>query len=130
VSATHEELIRSHFEAWNTRDRAGMVRDLAEDVVIVEDTGLQISAGEFHGHEGAFALWEQLFEVADNARLDVLEVERLDDERSLVLLMMHATMRLSGISASREMAHIWRFRDGKVVRVKVFGAHEDARAAI
>ena len=31
------DMIRTHFEAWNQRDREGMVRDLAEDIV-VEDT--------------------------------------------------------------------------------------------
>ena len=123
-------MIRAHFEAWNARDRAAMVRDIADDVVIEEDAGFQLAAGVSYGHEGAFALWDQLFEVSDDARIDVHEVEELPDGRTLVLMTMHATMRQSGIAGSREMAHIWHWRGNKAARVQVFGSHEDARAKV
>ena len=45
-------------------------------------------------------------------------------------MRMRATLRQSGISGSRDMAHIWHMRGEKVARVQVFGAHEDARAAL
>ena len=60
-----EQMIRTHFDAWNRRDRDGMVRDLAEDVVVEEDQGFQVAAGVHHGHAGVFALWDELFEVSD-----------------------------------------------------------------
>ena len=123
-------MIRAHFEAWNARDREGMVRDLAEDVVVEEDQGFQVAAGVSHGHAGVFALWDQLFEVSDDARTEVLEIDELEDGRILVLMTMHATMRQSGISGSLEMAHIWHMRGEKVARVQVFGSHEAARAAL
>ncbi len=125
-----EEMIRAHFDAWNARDREGMVRDLAEDVVIEEDVGFQPAAGVSRGHGGAFALWDQLFDVSDDARVEVLDVENVGDDRLLVLMRMHATLRQSGISGSRDMAHIWRMRGDKVARIQVFGAHEDARSAL
>ena len=125
-----EQMVRAHFDAWNARDREGMVRDLAADIVIEEDIGFQPAAGDHHGHAGAFALWDQLFEVSDDARTEVLEVEDVGDGRVLVLMRMHATLRISGISGSRDFAHIWHIRDGKAARVQVFGAHEDARAAL
>ena len=127
---THEEMIRAHFEAWNVRDREGMVRDLADDIVVEEDAGFQISPGVSHGHAGAFALWDQLFEVSDDARVEVLSVEDAGGDRMLILMRLHATFRDSGISGSRDMAHIWHMRDGKAVRVQVFGSHQDARAAL
>ncbi len=125
-----EEMIRAHFDAWNARDREGMVRDLAEDIVIEEDQGFQVAAGVSHGHEGAFALWDQLFDVADDARVEVHEVEDVGDGRLLILMTMHATLRHSGISGSRNFAHIWHMRGDKVARAQVFGAHDDARAAL
>ena len=125
-----EDMIRAHFECWNERDREGMVRDLAEDIVIEEDSGFQPAASVSHGHDGAFALWDQLFEVSDDARVEVLEVEQIGDGRVLVLMRMHATLRQSGISGSRDMAHIWHMRGPKVARVQVFGSHDDARAAL
>jgi ketosteroid isomerase-like protein len=127
---SHADMIRAHFGAWNARDRDGMVRDLAEDVVVEEDQGFQVAAGVSHGHAGAFALWDQLFEVSDDARIDVLEIEEQGDGRILVLMRMHATMRQSGISGSLEMAHIWHMRGDKAARVQVFGTHEDARVAL
>lgn len=124
------DMIRAHFERWNARDREGMVRDLAEDIVVEEDAGFQISPGVSHGHAGAFALWDQLFEVSDDARVEVLEIEEPGDDRVLILMRMHATFRDSGISGSREMAHIWHIRGDKAARVQVFGSHDDARAAL
>lgn len=123
-------MVRAHFRAWNERDREGMVRDLAEDIVIEEDQGFQVAAGVSHGHAGAFALWEQLFDVSDDARTEVLEVEDAGEGRVLVLMRMHATLRRSGIAGVTDMAHIWHMRGEKAVRVQVFGSHEDARAAL
>ena len=125
-----EDMVRTHFEAWNQRDREGMVRDLADDIVIEEDAGFQPAPGVSHGHAGAFALWDQLFEVSDDARVEVHEVEEVGDGRLLIFMTMHATLRHSGISGSREFAHIWHMRGDKVARVQVFGAHDDARAAL
>jgi ketosteroid isomerase-like protein len=127
--ATHEDMIRAHFEAWNARDREGMVRNLAEDVVLEEDPGFQVAAGTSHGHAGAFALWDQLFEVSEDARIEVLEIAEAGEDRVLVLMNIHGTLRHTGISGSREMAHIWHWRGDKAARVQIFGSHEDARAA-
>lgn len=124
------EIIEDHFAAWNARDREGMVRDLAEDVVLEEDPGFQISSGVYRGHDGAYALWNQLFEVSDDASIEVHSIEEQPDGRALVLMTIGGTMRQSGIAGSREMAHIWEFSDGKAVKVRVFGAHDDARAAL
>ena len=127
---THAEIARAHFESWNARDREGMVRDLTEDIVVEEDAGFQVSPGVSHGHAGAYALWDQLFEISDDARVEVLEVEEIGDGRMLILMTMHATFRESGISGAREMAHIWHMRGDRAARVQVFGSHEDARAAL
>ena len=125
-----DDMIRAHFEAWNARDREGMVRDLAEDIVVEEDQGFQVAAGVSHGHAGAFALWDQLFEVSDDARVEVLEVEEQGDGRVLILMLMHATFRDSGLSGSREKGHICHMREGKAARVQDYGSHADARAAL
>ena len=128
--SAHEDMIRAHFEAWNARDREGMVRDLTEDIVIEEDQGFQVAAGTSYGHAGAFALWDQLFDVSDDARVEVLGVEEIGDGRVLILMRMHATLRRSGISGWFDMAHIWHMRGDKAARVQVFGSHDDARAAL
>ena len=128
ASGPRVDLIRAHFDAWNARDRAGMVAGIAEDVVVAEDEELQVAADSYRGHEGAFALWQQLFDVAPDARIDVTGIEELDQNRLLVLLTVHATLRASGIAGSHEMAHIWEFRGSEVARVDVFGSHAKARS--
>ena len=124
------DMIRAHFEAWNARDREGMVRDLAKDIVVEEDQGFQVAAGVSHGHAGAFALWEQLFDVSDDANVEVLEIEDQGDGRILILMKMHATLRHTGFSGALEMAHIWHMRGDKATRIQVFGSHAEARAAL
>src|SRR5687767_15186178 len=99
-----EQIIRTHFDAWNARDRQGMLRDLTDDVVIEEDPGFQLAAGVHHGHEGALALWDQLFDVSDDSHVDVLEVQDLGDGRFLLLMRLTATLRQSGITGSYDMA--------------------------
>ena len=130
MPSPHEPMIRAHFEAWNVRDKEGMVRDLAEDVVIEEDPAFQLAAGVHHGHEGAFALWDQLFEVSEDSHVDVLDVEEIGDGRVLILMRLNATLRLSGIAGAMDMAHIWHMRGERVFRCQVFGSHEAARAAV
>ena len=121
-----EEIIRTHFEAWNLRDRQGMVSCFTEDVVVEEDPGFQIGAGTHHGHEGAFALWDQLFDVATDASVEVLGVEDGED-KALVLMNLHAKLRFTEFEGAKEMAHIWHFRGDKAYRVQVFGSHDRAR---
>ena len=105
-----------------------MVADFTEDLVVEEDPEFQLGAGTHHGHEGAFALWEQLFEVATDAHVDVLDVEETGD-RVLVLMSLHATLRFTEFEGAKEMAHIWHFRGDKAYRVQVFGEHAKARDA-
>jgi hypothetical protein len=105
-----------------------MVAGLAEDIVVTEDEELQVAADTYRGHDGVFALWEQLFDVAPDAKIDVIGIEEIDQHRLLVLLMVHATLRHSGIAGSQEMAHIWEFRGSEAARVDVFGSHAKARS--
>src|SRR3712207_7803107 len=53
--------------------------------------------------EECFALWDQLFEVSDDANVDVLSVEDVGGDRVLILMKLTATLRQSGITGTYDI---------------------------
>jgi ketosteroid isomerase-like protein len=76
--------------------------------------------GVFQGHEGVRRWREQVFDVAENARVEpekILEVHG-DGETVLMLLRATGTAGYSEIDLELEWAAIWTIRDGKVLRAQ------------
>jgi len=76
--------------------------------------------GLFQGHEGVRRWREQVFEVAENARVEPEEVVDVhgDGETVLMLLRATGTASYSEIELNVEWAAIWTIRDGKVLRAQ------------
>jgi ketosteroid isomerase-like protein len=73
--------------------------------------------GFFQGHEGVRRWREQVFEVAENARVEPEEIVDVhgDGETVLMLLRATGTASYSEIELNVEWAAIWTIRDGKVL---------------
>jgi ketosteroid isomerase-like protein len=60
------------------------------------------------------------------------EPERFEErgESVAVLVRLEVRGRHSGISDSRTLGHLWRFRDGKAIEIRAFNDPDDAFAAL
>jgi ketosteroid isomerase-like protein len=76
--------------------------------------------GVFYGHDGLRAALYEIEADWDDLRLDPEEVVDLGD-RVLVLVRMRARVRDSDAELDAQVAHLWEFRDGRVVRWTAYG---------
>jgi ketosteroid isomerase-like protein len=76
--------------------------------------------GFFQGHEGVRRWREQVFEVAEDARVEPEEIVDVHDDGETVLMLLRATgtASYSKIKLDVEWAAIWTIRDGKLLRAK------------
>src|SRR4051812_10060890 len=85
--------------------------------------------GVFYGTEGVRAAMEEIETDWDDLHLEPEEVIDLGD-RYLVLLHMKARVRGTDAQLDAQIAHVWEFRDGRVVNWDVYGDRATAMKAI
>ena len=87
--------------------------------------------GLFRGHEGVRRWREQVFDVAENARVEPEEIVdvRGDGETVLMLLRASGTAGYTEIEIDLEWAAIWTIRDGKVLLAQGYLSRAEALEA-
>jgi ketosteroid isomerase-like protein len=121
---------RDALDAWNRRDLVWILEQAAPDLVF---NTAQIFPGiepAYHGREGMVEFWTTFIEEPWALfRLDVDELEAVDDDRVLALITFHGTERDSGEEVSRQYAHLATFRGEEVSRIDAFEDWDEARKA-
>jgi ketosteroid isomerase-like protein len=122
MSQENVDSIKRGFEAWNRDDFDTWIEQFAPEV---EWSAL---TEEFRGHDGARQAWESFKGV-------VSLTVRFDDIRDLgesVLALgeITGTGRTTGLPIGGELAQLFTFRDGKVVRVRDFRSHAEGLDAV
>ena len=87
--------------------------------------------GLFQGHEGVRRWREQVFEVAENARVEPEKIVDVHDDGETVLMLLRATgtAGYSEIEIEVEGAAIWTIRDGKLLRAQGYMNRDEALEA-
>jgi len=124
------ERYREALDAWNRRDLVWILEQAAPDL---EFNTAQIFPGiepAYHGREGMVEFWTTFIEEPWALfRLDVDEIEAVDDDRVLALITFHGTERDSGEEVVRSYAHLATFRGDEVARIDAFDNWDEARKA-
>jgi ketosteroid isomerase-like protein len=115
------EILRRLYDRFNARDIEGVLGDLAPDVVWANG----MDGGFVHGHEGVRDYWTRQWSMVDphvepvDFRQDadgVIVAEVLQTVRDLAGNPLHG--QTHGLR-DKTVAHVFRFRDGKVVRFEI-----------
>jgi ketosteroid isomerase-like protein len=87
--------------------------------------------GPFQGHDGVRRWREQVFEIAEDARVEPEEIVDVHDDGEIVLMLLRATGTASytGMKLDYEWAAIWTIRDGKLLRAQGYLDRADALEA-
>ena len=126
MASADADRLRRAYERFN----AGSVDWSMFDPAVRNDhtSGLFLD-GVFYGTEGVRAAFQEIASDWDDLQFEPEEVIDLGD-RYLVLLHMRARVRGSDAQLDAQVAHVWEFRDGRVVKWDVYGDRESARKAI
>jgi ketosteroid isomerase-like protein len=88
-------------------------------------------ATTYHGHEGVKRFWETWEEAIRGMALEIDECRCVGQNRVLAITRAHGSGAGSGAPvASRRFAQIVDFRDGRVVRVRLYGNVAHALEAV
>jgi uncharacterized protein len=122
------ELVRQGYEAFNRGDIEAVLAlfDPAVELGVLEQSPI---AGEFHGHEGFRALLAENSDMFADYRNLPEEIVEAAEDAIVVVVRSEARGRVSGAEVSGQVVHLWRLRDGKVVRLQVFDSREAALRA-
>ena len=126
VPPSLEQQLRRGYEALSEGD-IDTVLDLLDPDVEIRDRPEAPDASVHQGHEGVREVFEtnvESFETVD------LVPERFigDDEHMVVVLLMRARGRGSGVPVEERIAHLWRFDDGRAKELQVYSDPADAIA--
>ena len=128
MSRENVELARGGYEALAGGDMEAVLAVIDPNAVLEDAPGLP-DAGEWHGHEGVLAGIAAEEEHQEGWTIEPVHFLDVGDE-VVVLITQRARGRYSKIDMTRPIAHIWRFADGRAVRLRSFSSWEEALAAV
>ncbi len=123
------DLARQGLEAFNRGDADAVLGLLSPDVEVhsVAEMGEE---GTYRGREG-YLEWTRIWlDAWDEFRIEVAEVEEVDEENILVHSVQHGRGKGSGVEVSQEGVYLFTVRDGLLVRLHLYATREQALEAI
>jgi ketosteroid isomerase-like protein len=125
-----ERDFRKGMEAYSRGDFEAALVGFHRDIEWIADPRMMPDATVYHGHDGVRRFWETWAEAISGLSLEIESVRALDDD--LVLAVTRASGHGAGSGAavaSGSFAQLAEYRDGLVVRVRLFGDVRSALAA-
>jgi ketosteroid isomerase-like protein len=117
-------------EAYSRGDYEAALAGFDPDIVWQVDADLVPDAATYRGHEGVQRFWEAWGEVIEGMALEIEECRTVAPDQVLAITRTHGTGSGSGAPvASGRFAQLVDYRDGRAVRVRLYGsisrAYED-----
>jgi ketosteroid isomerase-like protein len=126
------DYIRIGLEAWNRRDLdlalSGMHPEVDWRIPSAAGGGLDLEE-RYHGPEGVKRFWELFWEAWEWISLEPQEFIELDGDRLLVLARFSGRGRGSGAEVERQVAHLYEFRDEKIIGFEFHWTKEEGLKA-
>jgi ketosteroid isomerase-like protein len=128
--ADNERSFREGMEAYSRGDFARALAGFHPDIEWSAETDLVPDAAVYRGHDGVLRFWRMWAEVMEGISLHIEECRALDDDQVLAVTRASGTGAGSGVTvASNRFAQLAEYRDGQVVRVRLFGEVDHALQA-
>ena len=120
-----EEVLRRTYAALTRRDFVTL-EELADPEFEMDLTERVLNPATYHGAEGLLRFLGEIDELWASMDIDVERVIERGDEL-LAVLMVTLTGRGSGVEMESRIAQRWTLRDGRLLKMKLYG---DADAAV
>jgi ketosteroid isomerase-like protein len=122
-------IIRRSTELFSAGDIDGLVALHADDAE-VEPASEFVEGGPLKGTEAVRRFYRDLFEGLENTVVVEKELFELDDSVGVYVFEWRATGAVSGIETSSEWIAVFELKDGRITRVRFFGARAEVLAAL
>ena len=131
MSQENVEIVRRGYEQFAAGDIEGVATLFAEEAELADTGGLGIAgtaAGTRYGPEGFIRASADTQEAFDDYRVEPQEFIDVG-EAVVVLVRVTGRGKASGAHMEMHVAHLWVFRNGKVIRGDVYRTREEALEA-
>jgi uncharacterized protein len=130
VSQENVEIVRTAFDAWNRGDLQATLEHLHPDLEWEENPDLYPGLDRiYRGRDGFLKRQRDAFEIWEWFKAEPLEI--IDaGEHVVVFLHLRAKGRHSGIEVEMSVYDCFSFRDGKLVRRRLYANREEALKAV
>jgi ketosteroid isomerase-like protein len=124
-------LWRRGIEAYSRGDYEAALEGFDPEIEWSVHRTVVADADTYHGREGVRRFWETWEESISGMALEIEECRCVDEDRVLAITRAHGKGAGSGAPvASRRFAQIAEFRDGRAVRVRLYGDVQHALEAL
>jgi ketosteroid isomerase-like protein len=129
VSAEQEERIRAGVAAFSRGDVEAMLENHAPDVEY-RTAITTVEGGIYRGHEGVRQWLAELSEVVEDLDGHVDEIHEIDENRYLAAGRFRGRGKESGAQFDMEMAWVYRFREGQLIRYEAYFDRAEALSSL
>ena len=124
MSQENVEVVQSAFAAYFRGDEPTL-RAITDPDVVVTTRPDQPDVRDHHGTDGLIAFLGEWAEAWDEYSFEVLKVRDVGDV-VLATARQRGQGKLSGVPVDYEVTFAFSLRDGKIVRLQMFGAEQQA----
>jgi ketosteroid isomerase-like protein len=124
MSQENVEVVRSHLEAWNRRDKAAYVASFRPDAEIDWSRARALFRGVYRGREQQKAFWEEFWSTFEDSQL---EIHNLTEAGSEVVVWNTAHMwGRDGIEVTARSALVFSVENGEITYLRLFQERAEA----
>jgi ketosteroid isomerase-like protein len=129
MSQENVEIVRKMANVFRSDPEAGL-QCLDAEAVMDWTASRAPYSGVYRGHAEIRRMWQATSEAWDEWTTEIREAIELDRETVVLVTLVRARGKGSGILVEAHGASIWSLRDGKVTYAKLFQNKTEALAAV
>jgi ketosteroid isomerase-like protein len=128
VAESNLEVVKRGYEALASGGYEDWLPFFDSEFEMTTPAALASEPGTYRGQEGIRRWWQEFYEAMEGVRLEPHEFHEVG-ELVVVPFTIHARGRATGLETQQRAAQVWHLRDGKAIRLELFGELEEAMAA-
>ena len=128
MSRDNVEIVQRAFDAFNSRGVEGIVTYIHPEFEATTPPNLASEPDTYRGHDGVRRWFDSFYEVMDEIRWDSHAFHEVG-ETVVVEFTLRARGKTTGLDFGQNAVMVWRFRDGKAIRIELFETLDEGMAA-
>jgi ketosteroid isomerase-like protein len=128
VSGENLEIVQRGFEGFNERGVEGIIPIVHPEFEATTPPDLASEPDTFRGPDGVRRWFDSFYEVMDEIRWDSHEFHEVGDA-VVVEFTLRARGKTTGLDFGQDAVMVWRFQDGRAIRLELFQTLDEALAA-
>ena len=129
MSQENQEIVRRWSDSWARRDVHDLSACLNDEIEVDFSNAQGPFRGIYKGRDDVIRFCRSLWEAWDEVTITPEAMIECGDECLVTENHLRAKGRASGIDVEAHSANLWTFRQGRISRVKLFQATDEALEA-